>query len=137
MVVRQVMSRRLEYVETTHRLGDVVAKCKELQIRHLPVLKGGDLIGIISDRDIASVTRGIDLLPPNEAEALLDRPVADFMSGGVVSVDEDTDLGEVIDLLIDQRIGAVPVVDPHSGNVRGIVSYIDILRVARPMVAGA
>ena len=53
------------------------------------------------------------------------------MQGDVLSVDEDTDVAEVIDTLIDQRIGALPVVDAHSGRLCGIVSYVDILKVAR------
>jgi CBS domain-containing protein len=56
------------------------------------------------------------------------------VSGDVVSVDEDTAIAEVIDHLIDQRIGAIPVVDAHSGRLSGIVSYIDVLKVVRPMV---
>jgi CBS domain-containing protein len=64
-------------------------------------------------------------------DAALDRPMEDFMQGDVLSVDEDTDVAEVIDTMIDQRIGALPVVDAHSGRLCGIVSYVDILKVAR------
>jgi acetoin utilization protein AcuB len=134
MVVHQIMTRNPEYIETRQPLREAVAKFKLLRIRHLPVVEGSDLIGMVSDRDIVAYTRGIDLLAPNEAEALLDRPIADFVSGDVVSVDEDTAIAEVIDHLIDQRIGAIPVVDAHSGRLSGIVSYIDVLKVVRPMV---
>jgi len=134
MVVHQIMTRNPEYIETRQSLREAVAKFKLLRIRHLPVVEGGDLIGMVSDRDIIAFTRGIDLLAPKEADALLDRSIADFMSGDAISVDEDTTVEEVIDQLIDQRVGAVPVVDAHSGRLSGIVSYIDILKVARPLI---
>jgi CBS domain-containing protein len=95
------------------------------------VVHEGDLIGMVSDRDIASFARGLDVFAPSALEAALDRPMEDFMQGDVLSVDEDTDVAEVIDTMIDQRIGALPVVDAHSGRLCGIVSYVDILKVAR------
>ncbi|MFM1848714.1 MAG: hypothetical protein RL417_2188 [Pseudomonadota bacterium] len=131
MVVHQIMTREPEYIETKQTLRDAVNKFRELKIRHLPVVREGDLIGMVSDRDIAGFARGLDIFAPTELEAALDRPVGDFMQGDVVSVDEDTDVGEVIDTMIDQRIGAIPVVDAHSGRLSGIVSYVDILKAAR------
>ena len=59
---------------------------------------------------------------------LSERPVADFMTGGVVGVGVDADVSEVIELMLSERIGAVPVVD-EADNVCGIISYVDILRV--------
>jgi CBS domain-containing protein len=45
-------------------------------------------------------------------------------------VEEDAPLEEVVDLMLDNRIGAVPVVDPEGALV-GIVSYVDLLRRMR------
>lgn len=134
MVVHEIMTRDPEFLETRQTLRDAVNKFRELNIRHLPVVHEGDLIGMVSDRDIASFARGLDVFAPSALDAALERPMEDFMQGDVVSVDEDTDVSEVIDTMIDQRIGALPVVDAHSGRLCGIVSYIDILRVARPML---
>ena len=49
------------------------------------------------------------------------------MSADVVSVDADAEMNEVIETMLEQRIGAVPVVD-GEGNVIGIISYVDIMR---------
>ena len=49
------------------------------------------------------------------------------MRADVVSVDEEADLREVIETLLEQRIGAVPVVD-GDGKLTGIISYVDLLR---------
>jgi acetoin utilization protein AcuB len=49
------------------------------------------------------------------------------MSGDVLSVDTQADATEVIELMLDNRIGAVPVTG-EDGILLGIVSYVDILR---------
>jgi acetoin utilization protein AcuB len=49
------------------------------------------------------------------------------MSNGPLAVDEEADAAEVIDLMIDHKIGALPVTD-DSGSLVGIVSYVDVLR---------
>ena len=36
-----------------------------------------------------------------------------------------------IDKMLDLKVGALPVVDPHTGNLQGIVSYVDLLRALR------
>lgn len=45
------------------------------------------------------------------------------------------DVVEAIDLMIEHRIGAVPVVEPGTGELLGIVSYVDALRAARDLLA--
>jgi acetoin utilization protein AcuB len=53
------------------------------------------------------------------------------MSADVLTVGLETDVDEVIDLLTENRVGAVPVVD-SDGKLAGMVSYVDVLRqVAR------
>lgn len=53
------------------------------------------------------------------------------MTGGAAAVSPDADVSEVIDLMLDERIGAVPVVD-EADHVCGIISYVDILRACAP-----
>jgi CBS domain-containing protein len=50
------------------------------------------------------------------------------MSSEVIAVGPEADIGEVIDLLIEHRIGAVPVVQEETREVLGIISYVDVLR---------
>jgi acetoin utilization protein AcuB len=56
------------------------------------------------------------------------------MSTDVLSVDPETDVGEVVDLMIEHRVGAVPVVDADSEELVGIVSYMDVLRASRDLL---
>jgi acetoin utilization protein AcuB len=59
------------------------------------------------------------------------------MASDVVAVNATDDLIEAIDLMIEHRIGAVPVVETGSSALVGIVSYVDVLRTARDLLAVA
>ena len=47
------------------------------------------------------------------------------MSSDVVSVDPETDVTELIDVMLENKVSALPVVDEASGDLLGIVSYVD------------
>lgn len=53
------------------------------------------------------------------------------MSSDVTCVEAETDLSVVIELLLEHKIGALPVVQPDTQAVVGIVSYIDVLRAVQ------
>ena len=106
-------------------------------IRHLPVVADGTLVGMLSDRDLAHFDMG-PLLAMESAEELrraLSTSVATLMSSDVVSIDPEADLGGILDLLVEHRVGALPVVRPETGQLVGIVSYIDVLEAVRESVA--
>jgi acetoin utilization protein AcuB len=106
---------------------------RERGIRHVPVVDGAAVVGMVSDRDLAHFDLG-RLLTIEGAEAVrreLGMPIVKLMSADVVTVEPEADLGEVIDMLLEHRIGAVPVVRPENGELIGIVSYIDVLNAVR------
>jgi acetoin utilization protein AcuB len=109
---------------------DAVRILQELDFRHLPVVNEEyELIGILSDRDL----RGF--MSPNvvnqqwlgTVQSALDAQVSTVMNSDPLSVDLDADAAEIVDLILDHKIGAVPVVDADNKLV-GIVSYVDVLR---------
>lgn len=103
----------------------------ELDVRHLPVVDEGQLVGIVSDRDFRQVSVLLGGAgSPDGLQRLLARPVSDFMSSDVISVDPEAEIDEIIDIMIEQKVGALPVVASNSELI-GIVSYIDVLRAAR------
>lgn len=129
MVVEDIMSPNPIVVPVTASVRRARAILLEADVRHLPVVDEGKLVGIVSDRDFRSLE-----FEPGDAGEPLDRPLSALMSSDVITVHPETDLGDVIDLLIEHRIGAIPVVHPDSLKLLGIVSYIDVLRVAREAV---
>jgi CBS domain-containing protein len=109
---------------------------RELDARHVPVVDGDTLVGMLSDRDVSSLDVG-RLLTEGGADALrrqLARPVVQLMSADVIAVEPETDLGELITLFLEHKVGALPVVMPDSRQLVGIVSYIDILRAVQDML---
>lgn len=101
----------------------------ENEIRRLPVLEEGELVGIITLGDV----RGAE---PSEATSLniwelnylLSRiSVERSMSSPVVTVSPDTLISEAAELMLENRIGALPVLE--DGQVVGIITESDIFRM--------
>ena len=111
-------------------IAEVWDLMRELEIRHVPVVQGGALVGMLSDRDLAHVDIA-RMLAVDGADAVrkeLTTPIIRLMSADVIFVEPETELGEVVDLLVENKVGALPVMRTDTREVVGIVSYIDVLR---------
>lgn len=136
MIVEDCMSYSPFVAQATDSVGKVWRRLLEADVRHLPVVDAGMLVGIVSDRDLqVALGSAPHAEPLLWAARVLERPISTLMSGDVISVDAETEVAEVIDLMIDHKIGAVPVVETNSLKVIGIVSYVDLLRAARAALA--
>jgi acetoin utilization protein AcuB len=129
-IARDLMTSDPVAVRASDKVRDAVQILQALEIRHLPVVNGErELVGILSDRDL----RGLSLPVVFDEEwavtiqTALDAPVSTLMTGDALSVHLEADASEVIELMLEQRIGAVPVVDGDNRLV-GIISYVDVLR---------
>lgn len=120
-----VMSENPRTVRVDEAIDEAISALEQLDVRHLPVVNDeGELVGMLSDRDLRAL---VDELDADTLERRARIPVSDVMSGAVVSIEPDAVLVEIAELLLDHRIGAVPVVDPEH-HVIGVVSYVDLLR---------
>jgi CBS domain-containing protein len=99
----------------------------ENNIRQIPVVSGRDLVGIVTDRDIRSFLSSSLLGDPEARERALRATVRDVMTTAPIFVSPNDDLEEAVELLIEEKVGGIPVVDEAEGLV-GIVTYIDLLR---------
>lgn len=134
MIAADVMTREVISVDVTSLLADAVAVMSEHRIRHLPVLGDGkSLVGMISDHDLRQFSLSLvkDVESYERLRARLRKPVAEVMSADVLTVTPETDLVEVVDLMVEEKVGALPVVDPDSDALVGMVSYVDVLQAAR------
>jgi acetoin utilization protein AcuB len=130
MQVSELMTPSPATVTPDASIGEAWDLMRELDIRHLPVVERGAVVGMLSDRDLIYLDIG-GTLADGGGEALrrtLARPVVEVMSSDVVCTEADGDLGDVVDLLLEHRIGAMPVIRPVTRELVGIVSYVDILR---------
>jgi len=139
MTVSELMTPDPVTVTPQASLADVWDLMRDLAIRHVPVLDRGALVGMVSDRDIARLDLTA-VLTLDGAAALRDelaRPVIRVMSADVISVETETELADAIALLIEHKVGALPVVRPDSRELVGILSYIDVLRAYQGSLADA
>lgn len=122
MIASQVMTRHPRTLFLDDSIGQAWSALDELVVRHLPIVNAREeIVGMLSDKDLVRTSRDSD------------RPVATLMSGKVVAVAPETPLDIVVDRLVQNRIGALPVVDDHE-KVVGIVSYVDVLRALPTLV---
>jgi acetoin utilization protein AcuB len=97
-------------------------------VRHLPVLEGGVVAGMISQRDIG-------LLETNEPKLLTDISVEEAMSGEPYIVGPDVPLHSVIATMHAHKIGSAIVVE--QGTVLGVFTTTDAIALLRDVLAGA
>jgi acetoin utilization protein AcuB len=125
--VVDVMTKNPLSVTPLETIGQADELMTEHKIRQLPVINDGELVGIITDRDIRSFLSGSLLSTPEAREKALNVNVRDVMTTEPLTMAPDDELQEAVELLIEEKIGGIPVVDKTEGLV-GIVTYVDVLR---------
>jgi acetoin utilization protein AcuB len=134
MIARDLMTKDPLTLTEQATLEDAAELMRERDIRHVPIVdRAGALVGIVSDRDLGSLDLGrlIGDAGVEGVRAHLATPVVKVMTPEVITVGPEDGLDEVVDLMLESRVGAVPVVEEHSRRVVGIVSYVDVLRAFR------
>ncbi|MFZ1864198.1 MAG: CBS domain-containing protein [Polyangiales bacterium] len=129
MLAKDIMTENPMTATELMSVAEAIGLLYELDVRHLPVVRGSELVGIVSDRDLRSFTM------PNEDEAIdamedaRSSSIGSFMNTDPVKVDPETNVRDIVDLMLLHRVGAIPVCDLDTGDLLGIVSYVDLLRV--------
>ena len=130
MIASEVMTRDPISVGPSTSVAQVWDIMREMEIRHVPVVERGKLLGIVSDRDLARLDVA-GILTAEGTDALrqeLSTPVVRIMSSDVISIDTDTELSDAIELFIEHKVGALPVLERETRELAGILSYIDVLK---------
>src|SRR3990172_7091361 len=125
--VVDVMTRAPLTVTATETIGEADDLMSQNKIRQLPVVKGKELVGIVTDRDLLSFLSGSLLARPEQRGVALQTRGRESMNSDPITVGPDDDLEEAVELLIEEKVGGIPVVDETEGLV-GIVTYVDVLR---------
>lgn len=113
----EIMTRNVKTATREMSLRDVAGLMRDGDMGSIPVVEGGKLVGIITDRDIVvrAVAEGRD------ASA----PVGEVMTTEVFSVRENDFAFEAIRLMGDRQVRRVPIVN-DAGELVGIIAMADI-----------
>ncbi|WP_295590362.1 CBS domain-containing protein [uncultured Methanobrevibacter sp.] len=124
MQIKNLMSEDLITVDKDQNLSDALKLFRKHNVSRLPVVNHKELVGIISERDIATK------LGSSKSESM---PASRFhissvMVKDVITVPETMQLGEVAKIMLDNGIGSVPVM--KDDEMVGIVSKADFVTLA-------
>lgn len=127
--VSTVMRTEFASVASKERLDLADDVMKLGRIRHLPVVDGRRLVGVVSQRDLlaAGLSRALDFGGDQRRSFMRSVEVAEVMAARPITVQPGTTLREAALLMVQHQIGCLPVVDEAGGAV-GLVTETDLLR---------
>jgi len=123
LLVKDSMTREIVALPPQSTAGEALALCRERRIRHLPVLEGDRLVGIVSDRDLRSATPALG--DPARAEALGRILVHEVMARKVATAHPDDPIEEAANAMRERKIGCLPVIEDDA--LVGIVTSSDVM----------
>lgn len=130
MLVSNWMSKNIITVDENDSMQDAMKLLKENDIRMLPVMKKGKLVGVVTDRDLKRASASdATTLEIHELLYLLTRiKVKNIMTKEVITVPPDFTVEETALVLQENKISGAPVVDSR-GKVVGTITQTDLFRV--------
>jgi CBS domain-containing protein len=127
LAVAELMTPSPIHVRPGASVDQALSQMGEADVRHLPVVDAaGRLVGIVSDRDLLRV-----ISKPGGGQLKMQ----DVMTRDVLTVRPTTLAREASGLLLDHKIGGLPVID-DDGRLVGMVTETDFLRVAHQALGG-
>lgn len=127
MLVADVMRTDVVTIRPGATVQEAIELARTRGIRHLPVLEGGTLVGIVSDRDLkrALVPEAAVRRLPGVGDLPARLTVADIMSRSVITIGTTFAVEDAARVMVVERISALPVTD--GARLVGIVTETDLL----------
>ena len=128
MKIKTWITREVITIAPEASVKEAFGLMKSMGIRHLPVVRGGILKGIVTDRDLRR-PKISDVFKSWHELYRIDEAiqVEDIMVSPVLTIGEEASIQEAAKIMAEKRIGALPVTD-SKGKLAGIISESDILR---------
>ncbi len=130
MLVRNWMSKKVVTIEEKDSMQHAVSLMREHQVRMLPVLRRGKLVGVVSDTDLKRASASdATMLDVHEMLYLISKiKIKDIMTKDPLTVSPDCTVEETAELLLEHKISGVPVVE-QGGRVVGMITRDDLFKV--------
>jgi len=129
MKVGSIMTEKVLKVRMDDSIGTIRNILEHVEFHHLLVVKGRELVGILSDRDVLRVISPFlgTLSEESRDMTLLTRKIHQIMTRHPITIDKDASIEAAANLLLNKNISCLPVVSPKR-QIEGIVTWKDILR---------
>ena len=126
--VRDIMQTGI----VTISAGDTLSTVEDIMtlggLRHIPVVRGGTLVGVVSERDLLRASlSNLNGFGHEARRAFLQVvEIARVMSTPPIVISSDAEIGQAARLLAEKRIGCLPVIE--EGKLVGLLTETDVLR---------
>jgi len=113
--------------------GEVVSTLEDIMtlggVRHMPVVRGGELVGVVSERDLLRVSlSNLFSVRSDEKRAFLSGvEITSVMSKPAIVIGADALVEQAARVMAERKIGCLPVID-DDGQLAGLVTETDLLR---------
>jgi CBS domain-containing protein len=135
--VAELMTRDVETLSADDSLVLADTLMRRRRIRHLPVVRAGRLVGVVTHRDLLRAQAEITArIPVSDEERFVSLAVGDLMTTDVKTASPDEPARDAAQRMLESKLGCLPVVDPE-GQLVGIVTEVDFLRWAITLVGDA
>jgi CBS domain-containing protein len=130
-IVARLMQREVATLRVDDHLDLADDVMRLGRVRHMPVMDGIRLVGMVTQRDLlaGSLARAFQVDPRQRRDLLRSVPVREVMSKDVISVGAGATLSQAAQLMIERKIGCLPVLN-GEGRLVGLVTETDLLRAA-------
>jgi len=136
MLVRDLMTTEVVTLQETDTLLDASLIFVRSTLRHVPILRGKQLVGVVTERDVKRFTPSVlSGITPNEYNQLMETtPLSKVMTRNPLTMKPDEPVRGAARTFSTQKIGCLPVVE--SGEVVGILTTTDMLKLLGRLLEG-
>ena len=124
VAVKEIMSKQVITVQDADRLSKLEEVWKTNPIHHLVVLKGEQVVGVVSKIDMLRAYNG--MMERSDIRTLSMLSVKDIMTKNPLTVESEDTVGLVADIMLANKFHSLPVVD--DGELAGIVTSHDLIK---------
>lgn len=128
MLVKEIMSKQLVTLNADSKLSFAEDIMYLGRIRHLPVVNGKEIVGILTQRDLYKASLTSIVTNWDENKTFLDSvKVAEVMTKDVIAISPDTSIEDATQIMVDRKVGCLPVVEGKN-ILLGLITETDVLQ---------
>jgi CBS domain-containing protein len=127
MKVKDIMIKEVATLDVNDELSLANDIMRLGRIRHLPVVDGSKLVGIISERDLfrSSLAQALGYGTEATRQVMKSIRIRDVMVGNVLTAGPEWELARAVELMVHRKIGCLPVVEGE--RLVGLITETDVL----------